>query len=93
VVIDQANTLAHLRGWSPVVGLQIEYSLIERTAERELIQMGARIVYLIDGSEKLQWAIKSSISSTLVQGLCWEWATPAGVALQAIRAFGPDHLP
>jgi aryl-alcohol dehydrogenase-like predicted oxidoreductase len=29
--IAQANTLAHLRGWSPIIGLQIEYSLIERT--------------------------------------------------------------
>jgi aryl-alcohol dehydrogenase-like predicted oxidoreductase len=37
--IAQANTLAHLRGWSPFVGLQIEYSLIERTVERELIPM------------------------------------------------------
>jgi aryl-alcohol dehydrogenase-like predicted oxidoreductase len=37
--IAQANTLAHLRGWSPLVGLQIEYSLIERTVERELIPM------------------------------------------------------
>jgi aryl-alcohol dehydrogenase-like predicted oxidoreductase len=37
--IAQANTLAHFRGWSPFVGLQIEYSLIERTVERELIPM------------------------------------------------------
>jgi len=37
--IAQANTLAHLRGWSAFVGLQIEYSLIERTVERELIPM------------------------------------------------------
>jgi aryl-alcohol dehydrogenase-like predicted oxidoreductase len=37
--IAQANTLAHSRGWSPFVGLQIEYSLIERTVERELIPM------------------------------------------------------
>ena len=28
----KANTLAELRGWTPFVGLQIEYSLIERTA-------------------------------------------------------------
>jgi aryl-alcohol dehydrogenase-like predicted oxidoreductase len=35
--IAQANTLAHLRGWSPFIGLQIEYSLIERTVERELV--------------------------------------------------------
>jgi aryl-alcohol dehydrogenase-like predicted oxidoreductase len=35
--IAQANTLAELRGWTPFAGLQIEYSLIERTVERELI--------------------------------------------------------
>jgi aryl-alcohol dehydrogenase-like predicted oxidoreductase len=37
--IAQANTLAHLRGWSPFIGLQLEYNLIERTVERELIPM------------------------------------------------------
>ena len=37
--VAQANTLADLRGWSRFVGLQIEYSLIERTVERELIPM------------------------------------------------------
>ena len=35
--IAEANTLACLRGWSPFVALQIEYSLLERTVERELI--------------------------------------------------------
>jgi aryl-alcohol dehydrogenase-like predicted oxidoreductase len=37
--IAQANTLSQLRGWAPFVGLQIEYSLIERTVERELVPM------------------------------------------------------
>jgi aryl-alcohol dehydrogenase-like predicted oxidoreductase len=37
--IAQANTLAQLRGWTQFIGLQIEYSLIERTVERELIPM------------------------------------------------------
>ncbi len=37
--IAQANTLASFRGWSAFVGLQIEYSLLERTVERELIPM------------------------------------------------------
>ncbi len=40
-VIAKANTLADLRGWTPFVGLQIEYSLIERTPERELLPMAA----------------------------------------------------
>jgi aryl-alcohol dehydrogenase-like predicted oxidoreductase len=34
-----ANTLAELRGWTHFTGLQIEYSLMERTVERELIPM------------------------------------------------------
>ena len=37
--IAQANTLAELRGWARFAGLQVEYSLIERTVERELIPM------------------------------------------------------
>jgi aryl-alcohol dehydrogenase-like predicted oxidoreductase len=37
--IAQANTLAAFRGWSAFAGLQIEYSLVERTVERELIPM------------------------------------------------------
>ncbi|MBV9274028.1 MAG: aldo/keto reductase [Verrucomicrobia bacterium] len=35
--ISKANTIAAFRGWTPFVALQIEYSLIERTVERELI--------------------------------------------------------
>lgn len=38
-IISQANTLACLRGWSPFVGMQLEYSLIERTIEREFIPL------------------------------------------------------
>ena len=37
--VARASTLAELRGWTPFVGLQIEYSLVERTVERELIPM------------------------------------------------------
>jgi len=40
-VVAKANTLADLRGWTPFVGLQVEYSLIERTTERELLPMAA----------------------------------------------------
>lgn len=38
-IISQANTLANLRGWTEFVGLQIEYSLRERTVESDLIPM------------------------------------------------------
>ncbi|MDC7675538.1 aldo/keto reductase [Asticcacaulis machinosus] len=37
--IAQMQTLADLRGWSPFVALQIEYSLVERTVEHELMPM------------------------------------------------------
>ena len=38
-VVAKSNTFAELRGWTRYVGLQIEYSLLERTVERELIPM------------------------------------------------------
>jgi aryl-alcohol dehydrogenase-like predicted oxidoreductase len=38
-IVSRANTIAELRGWSPFIALQIEYSLVERTAERELLPM------------------------------------------------------
>ncbi|MDE3066180.1 MAG: aldo/keto reductase [Verrucomicrobiota bacterium] len=37
--IARANTLAELRGWTAFAGLQIEYNLIGRTPERELLPM------------------------------------------------------
>jgi aryl-alcohol dehydrogenase-like predicted oxidoreductase len=42
-LVARANTLAELRGFSSFVGLQIEYSLIERTPERELLPMAAAL--------------------------------------------------
>src|SRR6185437_1689067 len=38
-VIAKGNTMAELMGWSQFVALQVEYSLIARTPERELIPM------------------------------------------------------
>jgi aryl-alcohol dehydrogenase-like predicted oxidoreductase len=37
--ISRAATIAELRGSAPIVGLQTEYSLVERTPERELLPM------------------------------------------------------
>ncbi len=39
----QAQTTAKFRGWSPLIALQIEYSLIERTVEGELIPMAQEL--------------------------------------------------
>lgn len=38
--VARAATIAELRGWAPVIGLQLEYSLVERTPDRELLPMG-----------------------------------------------------
>ncbi|MFF3110987.1 aldo/keto reductase [Kitasatospora sp. NPDC057904] len=37
--VSRMQAIADLRGWSPLVALQIEYNLIERTGERDLIPM------------------------------------------------------
>jgi len=38
-IVAQAVTLADLRGWSRFAGLQVPYSLVERSVERELLPM------------------------------------------------------
>ena len=42
-IISHANTLANLRGWTEFTGLQIQYSLIERTPKRELLPMAGAL--------------------------------------------------
>ncbi|MFI2642060.1 aldo/keto reductase [Streptomyces sp. NPDC018610] len=37
--ISRMQTMADLRGWTPLIALQIEYSLINRAGERDLIPM------------------------------------------------------
>ena len=39
----QAQLLARFRGWTPLAAVQIEYSLIERTVEAELIPMAREL--------------------------------------------------
>jgi aryl-alcohol dehydrogenase-like predicted oxidoreductase len=39
--IVEANLIARFRGWSEFIGLQIEYSLLERTVEQELVPMAS----------------------------------------------------
>jgi aryl-alcohol dehydrogenase-like predicted oxidoreductase len=37
--IAQSQMFAQFKGWAPFIGLQIEYSLLERTVEAELVPM------------------------------------------------------
>ena len=41
--VAQAQLLAEWRGWTPLVAIQIEYSLVERTVEGELIPMAREL--------------------------------------------------
>ncbi|MFG0284932.1 MAG: aldo/keto reductase [Phycisphaerales bacterium JB039] len=41
--VAQAQTMALLRDWSPLIALQIEYSLLERTVEHELMPMAREL--------------------------------------------------
>ncbi len=39
----QAQTIVAFRGWAPLIALQIEYSLLERTVEGELVPMAREL--------------------------------------------------
>ncbi|HBK47623.1 MAG TPA: aldo/keto reductase [Xanthomonadaceae bacterium] len=41
--VARMQTLAELRGWSPLIALQVEYSLAQRTVERELVPMAREL--------------------------------------------------
>jgi aryl-alcohol dehydrogenase-like predicted oxidoreductase len=41
--VARMQTLAELRGWSPLIALQIPYNLLERTVERDLMPMAAEL--------------------------------------------------
>jgi aryl-alcohol dehydrogenase-like predicted oxidoreductase len=42
-VVSRMNAIAELRGWTQFVALQIKYSLLERTVERELLPMARKL--------------------------------------------------
>lgn len=39
----EAQTIARFRGWAPLIALQIEYSLLERTVEGDLVPMAREL--------------------------------------------------
>jgi aryl-alcohol dehydrogenase-like predicted oxidoreductase len=41
--VAQAQTIAHFRGWAPMIAMQMEYSLLERTGEGELTPMAQEL--------------------------------------------------
>ncbi len=57
--VAQANTLADLRGWTRFAGIQIEYSLLERTVERELLPMAKALGLTVTAWSPLKGGILS----------------------------------
>jgi aryl-alcohol dehydrogenase-like predicted oxidoreductase len=82
--VAQANTLASLRGWSPFIGLQIEYSLTERTVERELIPMAKAL--------DLGLVAWSPLGGGVLTGK-YDGAQPEGArySSETMRAFLPER--
>jgi aryl-alcohol dehydrogenase-like predicted oxidoreductase len=42
-IVSRMNTIAEFRGWTQFIGLQIKYSLLERTVERDLLPMAREL--------------------------------------------------
>jgi aryl-alcohol dehydrogenase-like predicted oxidoreductase len=58
-VITQAQMISHFRGWSPLIAMQLEYSLLERTIEGEHVPMAQHL-----GLGILPWSpLKSGLLS------------------------------
>ena len=83
--IAQGNTLAHLRGWSPFIALQIEYSLTERTVERELIPMAKALNLGVTAwSPSLQWRADRQVPRPwVIRVRSNEWRHDEGVSAGA----------
>jgi aryl-alcohol dehydrogenase-like predicted oxidoreductase len=75
-VVAHSNTLAELRGWSAFVGLQVEYSLIERAAERELLPMARAL-----GLGVAAW---SPLASGILSGKYADAAAGGGARLRKV---------
>lgn len=71
----QAQVLAHWKGWTPLIALQIEYSLLERTVEGELMPMAAEL-----GMGVTPW---SPLKGGVLSGKYRRGQTPEGVRQKA----------
>lgn len=78
-VVSAANVLSELRGWTPFVGLQIEYSLLQRTPERDLLPMARNF-----GLSVLAWG-------PLGAGVLTGKYTRAGVENDSLRKTGNEQ--
>jgi len=78
-VVSAANVLAELRGLTPFVGLQIEYSLLQRAPERDLLPMAGHFELSV-----LAWG-------PLGAGVLTGKYTRAGVQNDSLRKQGNEQ--
>jgi aryl-alcohol dehydrogenase-like predicted oxidoreductase len=88
--IAEANVTAHFRGWPAFIGLQVEYSLLERSIEQELSPMAKEL-----GLGMTPWSpLKSGVlsgKSVARTALAWVQAQP-GVTSTIIGARRMSQL-
>jgi aryl-alcohol dehydrogenase-like predicted oxidoreductase len=77
-VVSRANILAELRGLTPFSAIQVEYSLIQRTVERDLLPMASAL-----GLAVLTWA-------SLGRGLLTGKYSRGDLRLDERRRLSPD---
>lgn len=83
----QAQTLALLRGWTPLVALQIEYSLLERTVEGELVPMAQELGLGITPWSPLKQGLLSGKYTRATRGTDAPGRGPALAGLLNERAY------
>ena len=83
--IAQANTLAELRGWTQFSGLQIEYNLIDRAVERELVPMAKALKLGV-----LAW---SPLAKGVLTGKYLGESKPDGarLSIEGMKEFLPEE--
>jgi len=82
-IVSRMNAIAELRGWSQFVALQIKYSLLERTVERELLPMARKLDLAVT-----PWAV---IGGGILSGKYNKNKNEEGRA-QHYKSLKEDHL-
>jgi aryl-alcohol dehydrogenase-like predicted oxidoreductase len=60
--VSRAVTIAELRGWEPFVGMQVRYSLLDRSAERDLLPMAKELDIAIAAYSPLGGGVLASLN-------------------------------
>jgi aryl-alcohol dehydrogenase-like predicted oxidoreductase len=83
-VVSRANTLAEWHSWSPFIGLQVPYSLLQRDVERELLPMAESL-----GMGVTAW---SPLAGGVLSGKYTRAGGPAAGGRLTVESLSPrDH--